>query len=205
MQQVEAIDRGPEHVAHRHEARTQLPALLGDVEDAALGLVDEFGGRLAFVLVRAARDFAADADQLPQQRALANDVGIGTDVFGRGRVARQAREVGKAAGLVGEPRACEALGERDGVARLAFLRKVEDRLEDQLVITPVEILGAQPVGDGVPRAVVEQQAAEHGLFGFERVRRHAQCRCFVTDVRTGLPAEPAAGTWPATAVFLLHR
>ena len=101
MQQVETIDRGPEHVAHRDEARTQLPAFLCDLENAALGFVDEFGGRLAFVLVRAARDLAADTDELPQQRALADDVCIGADVLGGRRVARQAREVRKAAGLVG--------------------------------------------------------------------------------------------------------
>ena len=193
VQHVEAIDRGAEHLAHRHEARAQLPAFLRDLENAALGLVDEFGGRLAFVLVRAARDLAADADQLPQQRALADDVGVGADVFGRGRVARESREVRETAGLVGQARARQALGQRDRIARLALLRKVEDRGEDQLVIAPVEVFGTQAVGDGVPGAVVEQQAAEHRLFGFERIRRHAQSRRLVTDVRARLPAEPAAG------------
>ena len=66
-------------------------------------------------------------------------------------------------------------------------------LEDQLVVAPVEIFGTQAIGDGIPGAVVEQQAAQDGLLGFERIRRHAQGRRFVTDVRARLPAESAAG------------
>jgi hypothetical protein len=42
------------------------------------------------------------------------------------------------------------------------------------MITPVKILGAQAIGNAVPRAVVEQEPAEHCLLGFEGLRRDAQ-------------------------------
>ena len=107
----------------------------------------------ALVFVGAGGDLAADADQLPQQRALADDVGVGADVGGGRRVAREpardtrARRVSSARPLRGQ-----VLGQRDGIARLAALRELGDRLEDELVIAAVEILGAEPVRDRCPSA-----------------------------------------------------
>ena len=50
---------------------------------------------------------------------------------------------------------------------------------DQPVLVAVEVAVGQQVADAVPGAVVEQQAAEHALFGLDRVRRHAQLRDLV--------------------------
>ena len=47
-----------------------------------------------------------------------------------------------------------------------------DGFEDQLMIAAIEVVGDQAIGDRVPGAVVEHQAAEHRLLRFDRVRRH---------------------------------
>ena len=60
------------------------------------------------------------------------------------------------------------------------------------MIAPVEVFRAQAVGDRVPRAVVEQQAAEHGLLGLERVRGHAQRRGLVAGHGTRAPPSTEA-------------
>ena len=52
-----------------------------------------------------------------------------------------------------------------------MLDELPDVLEDEPVIGPVEIVLAEQVGDLVPRGVVEEQPAQHGLLGLERLRR----------------------------------
>ncbi len=173
-------------------------ALFGDLEDHAFGVVDELVRRAAFVFVGTGGNFATDADQLPQQRALAHDVGIRADVVGRGRVARKAREIREPAGFFFLALADQVLGERDGVARLTPRGKLGDGLENDLVVATVEVVGQQAVGDGVPGAVVEQQAAEHGLLGLERVRRNAQAGRLQSRGRARLAARPAVAR-PALA------
>ena len=196
MEHVEPVDRGAEDVAQRDEARAGAPTLLGDLEDAPLGLVDELGGRPAFAAVGARGDLAADADQLPQQRTLADDVRVGADVRRGRRVAREARQIGEPAGFLGFALGGEVLGQRDGVARFAARRELGDGREDLLVVAPVEVLGAEPVGDRIPGAVVEQQSAEHGLLGLDGLRRHAQ--------RVRVERGPRPPSRPRAAGLLLH-
>ena len=47
-------------------------------------------------------------------------------------------------------------------------------LEDEPVIVAVEILRAHAVGDLVPGGAIQHQSTEHGLLGFDGVRRQAQ-------------------------------
>ncbi len=63
-----------------------------------------------------------------------------------------------------------------------------DDAVDQTVLVAVEVVVGEHVADTVPRAVVEQQAAEHALLGLDRVRRDAQARDFVvtTSIASGL-------------------
>ncbi len=63
---------------------------------------------------------------------------------------------------------------------LALAGERGDRVEDQAVIGPVEIRRAHHVRDLVPGAGVEQQATEHGLLGFDRMRWSA-------DLGEGVP------------------
>ncbi|MCL5059584.1 MAG: hypothetical protein M1449_03125 [Candidatus Thermoplasmatota archaeon] len=44
------------------------------------------------------------------------------------------------------------------------------------MILAVEIAFRHHVADAIPRAVVQQQAAQHRLLGFQRVRRQAHLR-----------------------------
>jgi hypothetical protein len=54
---------------------------------------------------------------------------------------------------------------------LAGARERADRLEDQPMVGTVEVLLVDRVGDLVPGARIEQQAAEDGLLRFDRMRR----------------------------------
>ena len=118
-------------------------------------------------------DRVAGRDQLPQHRSLADDVRVGADVGGGRRVARQRAQVGQAADLIEQPLASRCPGQGHGIAGLIALDEAGDRLEDQPVIVAVEILRQHPIRDLVPCGGVEHQAAEHGLLGFDRVRRQA--------------------------------
>ncbi len=88
---------------------------------------------------RRGRDFVAGGDELPEDRALADDLGVGADVRRRRRVAGDRAEVGEAADLLEPALALEVLGNRDGVAGAADLRDFHDRLEDEPVVAAVEI------------------------------------------------------------------
>ena len=75
-------------------------AALGDLEHPLLGAVDQLACGLALVVEDRRGDLGAGADQLPQQRALAHDLGVGAHVGGSRRVAGERAEIGKAAGVV---------------------------------------------------------------------------------------------------------
>src|SRR5439155_8973718 len=51
--------------------------------------------------------------------------------------------------------------------------------EDRAVLEAIEVAVGQQVAGAVPGSVVEQQAAEHTLLSFDRMRRHAQARDFI--------------------------
>jgi hypothetical protein len=65
------------------------------------------------------------------------------------------------------------VGDGDAVDRLAGGEQVADGFEDVLVRLAIEVLGThvlEHVGDG---DFGQHHRAEHGLLGFEVVRRHA--------------------------------
>jgi hypothetical protein len=66
------------------------------------------------------------------------------------------------------------LADRDGVGRLIALDERRHGAEDQAVVGAIEVFGRDDVGDLVPRALIEHQAAEQRLLGFDRVRRQPQ-------------------------------
>ncbi len=119
-------------------------------------------------------DIAADADQLPQGGPLADDARVGLDVRHRRRVLRQLGEVSKATHLGQLPFAFELLGERHHIDRLVGFGEFVDGAEDQAMVMAVEVTIGHGVGDALPGVVVEHQATQHRLFGFDRVRRHLE-------------------------------
>src|SRR5690606_26396566 len=56
---------------------------------------------------------------------------------------------------------------------------------DELGVAPVEIVVGEDVGDAVEGVGHQHQPAEHGLFGFDRLWRHAQ----LLDPAVGAPLE----------------
>ena len=82
-------------------------AALGDFEHRALRVVDDLARLAPFRLERVADDVVACGDELPQHRALAHDVGIGTNIGGGGRIACQRSQIGQTAGLIEQALALE--------------------------------------------------------------------------------------------------
>ena len=70
----------------------------------------------------------------------------------------------------------QGLEHRHHVGRPAGLDQARDVAEDAPVVVAVEIALGDLVGDAVPGAVVEHQAAEQRLFGLDRMRRQLERR-----------------------------
>src|SRR5690606_35514812 len=108
-------------------------------------------------------DAGADLDQLPQHRLVAHDLGVGGDVGGRGRGARQLDQVGTAGDLFGQALRLEPFTQGHRVVGAVLLRQFADGTVDQLVVTPVAVAVDQLVCDAVVRVRGQHQAAEHRL------------------------------------------
>ena len=150
----------------------RLVAALADAEHRLLGQVDQHRRVAAVRLVAHAGDVLAGGDEAAQHRALAHDLGIGLDVGGARGVRRQAAQVAQAPGFLQAVLLAQVLGKGDEVAGLAGRHlKLADGVEDQPVVLGVEVLLADLVGQLVPGPVVEQQAAQHRLLGFDGMGR----------------------------------
>ena len=116
-------------------------------------------------------DPAGRPDQVPQDRLALDDPRVLGDVDGGRRLVREAGQVGAATDRLELVAPLERLGDGDDVDRLAPLEQVEHRRVDAAVGLPVEVLGAQELGDLDDRVAVDEDGAEHGLLGFETLRR----------------------------------
>ena len=105
---------------------------------------------------------------------LPHDVRIGPNVGRAGGVFRQAAQIGQAAGFRKGVMALQFFRESDDVERLTFLRERHHRPEYQTVFAPVEILLSNPVGNLVPRLIIEHQPPQHRLFGLYGMGWHPQ-------------------------------
>ncbi len=92
-QRVDAIDGLDQDVIDT-DGTTGLRPRLGDLEDHPLGFVEDFLAGPPLRRIGAVGDLVADAYQLTQGGALANDLRVGLDVGHRGRVLRQFAEIG---------------------------------------------------------------------------------------------------------------
>ena len=61
----------------------------------------------------------------------------------------------------------QILGNGDGITGVAALRQPRYRLEYQAVVISVQVFGNNDIGHLVPRGLVQHQAAEHRLLGFD--------------------------------------
>ena len=121
-------------------------------------------------------DLVAGRDQPAQHRTLAHQLRITANVGRRRRVLRQRIQIHESARLLGAAGVAQRLEYGDRIGRLAGVNEAADRPEDVLMVLPIEIVGADQVGDAIPRGVVEQQSAEHRLLRLDRVRRQTYGR-----------------------------
>ncbi len=173
-QHVEPVDGLRQNLLQRDEAGAAALAAVGDLEHALLGEIDDLVDREPFARVRARGDVAADLDEPPEHRTLANDARVGADVRGARRVLDEASEIREPAGRFELTVALELLAYRDRIGRLIALDEIRDRAEDQPVVGAVEVFDAQNVCDLVPRALVEHEPAQQRLLGLDRMRRETQ-------------------------------
>ena len=166
-QDINPLDRARQQVLDAGEALPNAGPPLGDREHPLLGIVQQLPGIAAPGIVGAVGDFGAGADQLAANRPLADDVGIGADVGGAGRIPRQHAQIDKTPGFLQLVVVFQPLRQRQQIERLAVFGQTADGTEQQPVIVAVEIALVQPVRHLIPGGVIQHQAAQHGLFGFE--------------------------------------
>jgi hypothetical protein len=170
-QHVQAIDRMRQDLLDRDETRAAAVPAVRDFEYALLGEVDELADAAALVAMHARGDVAADTDELAQHRVLAHDLRVGAHIGGARRLLDEARDVVETARGGELTEALEMLTDRYRVGRLAAFDERADYLEDQAVIGAIEVVDVDGVGDLIPGALVEHEAAEQRPFRFDRVRR----------------------------------
>ena len=185
VQLVDAVDQLHDQLVHALEALPRLRAFFADAKDLAFGLVEYLRDRTALRIEGTGRDLVAGRHQFAQHRALAHDLGVAADVGCARHALRQRVQVGEAAALFGLAQALQLLEDGDHVGRLGRVDQYRHGREYQSVLEAIEVRLGQQVADPIPRAVVEQQAAEHALLGLDRVRRHAQSRDLVVGSRLG--------------------
>ena len=187
-QPLELVDLGEEDVVDGAEVLARV--LVRDLEDRALGDVDELAGR-GVVGVDAGLDVVRRAQEPAEHRVLAHDAGVLAQVPHRGHARGQQVDRGAAAGRVELPRLLEVLDERERVDRLAGAVELEHRREDDPVGLAVEVRRVQPLVDDErrERRVGQQDGAEDRLLGLEVLRRRnrtvGQARSAAVAVRDG--------------------
>ena len=174
-------------------AEVLAAVLVGDLEDRALGDVDELARRRV-VRVDAGLDLVGRPQQPAQHRVLADDPRVLADVADRRHARGQQVDRGAAAGRVELAGLLEVLDERERIDRLAAVVQGEHRGEHDPVRLAVEVLGVEALVDDErrQRGVGQQHRAEHGLLGLEVLRRrdrtvrHARRRVWPLVVRSGM-------------------
>ena len=148
-------------------------AVLGDLEDLGLGVVDGLG-HVVGLAVGHLGDVAGDVDQAPQQGGVLDDPRVVGGVGDRRCGVLQGVQRLGAADLLEQPVAAQLVGDGDRVGGRTRRVQGAHGVEDVLVRRPVEVLGTQALlGDGADGVTRQEQGAEHGLLGLQVVRRHA--------------------------------
>ncbi|UUY04629.1 hypothetical protein LRS13_03595 [Svornostia abyssi] len=149
-----------------------LPVVVRDLEHHPLGGLDE-RARVALTGRDGELDLGRRAQQAAQERVLAHDPGVLADVGRLGHRAGELVERRLAAGLLEQVLRLEVLDDREAVDRLALLVQREHGAEDRLVARAEEVLGVEALLDDerVHRPLADQERAENGLLGLDRVRR----------------------------------
>lgn len=119
--------------------------------------------------------FGADVDELPLNRLVADDFGVGAHVGGAGRVGRKLDQVRAIGDLLTEPHRNEPIPYHAPVSGFALASGVQlaDGAVDQLVVAAVEIPLGQDVSHPRECGRRQQQGAQHVLLGVDGLRRNS--------------------------------
>ena len=105
---------------------------------------------------------------LPHDFRVMENIGSGRGIL------RQRIHVAQAADFLRLAGAGQRFEHRDDVGGTRSIDQFDDVLKNDAVIVAVKIGFVQHAGDAIPGGVFEQQAAEDGLLGLDRVRRNPQ-------------------------------
>ena len=165
-----------DQVRDRSVLAQALPLPLGDLKNRLLRFIEHLLAGLALRIEHGLMDPGRGLDQLPEHRALADNLGIGPDI-GRGRrVIGQRREVPHAAGLIQQLMILQPLGGGDDVGGFPGLRERGKGAEDNPMVVAIKITLLDPLGHLVPGVLVEENSAQHGLLGLNGMRRDFERR-----------------------------
>src|SRR5690606_28831821 len=104
------------------------------------------------------------------------------DVGGGRRVVCQGVQVGQAAHLFRLAAGGQGFVYRDDVGGARQIDEPRNMLPDQAVVVAIEVVFHQHVADAVKGGIVQQQATEHGLLGFNGMGGNPQ----VIELRVAL-------------------
>ena len=112
-------------------------------------------------------------DELAQNRAVAHDFGIATNIGSRRRTVHQTVEIGQPADFARFVFGFELSVDRNDVRGAPFGTHLLDLFIDHTVFATIEIVGRKNVGHLIERVVVKHQTAQDTLLAFYRLRRQA--------------------------------
>ena len=130
-------------------------ALLANIEDFLLGLVNNLGHRTAFGVERVGGDLVARGHQFAQNGAVAHDLGVAADIAGAGHVLRQRVEIHQPAHLIRPPLALQMLKHGNHVSGSAVIDQGANGGINQAVLVAVKIAVCQDVAHAVPGIVAQ--------------------------------------------------
>ncbi len=164
-----------DHVLHGPGALKVSPLRrLRDFQDSPFGFVEYFVRRPPLRTECDLRDLGARPDETAKHRTFADDLRVRDDVRGVGGVLGEVREVGEPPRRFERSVSVEPFRHGHRIARLPFIAQARDRAEYGTMVIAVEVRGGDDVRDAVPGVVVDQNAAQHCLFGIDRMRRDAK-------------------------------
>jgi hypothetical protein len=174
-QAVELVELGVEDLLDRPEVLRAV--VVGDLEHRALGPLDELARR-AVLLGDALLDLVGRVEEPPDERVLADDARVLTGVAGGGHRCGEPVDRARAARLLEVAGRAQLLGDGQHVDRLALAVQAHHRRVDEPVAPAVEVVGLEALLDDqrVHRALGQEDRAEDGVLGLERVRRRERRR-----------------------------
>ena len=169
---VEFVERAEGVLDDRRNVGEALAeTVLGELEDALLGAVDDLFGFVG-VVDGFGDGQLRDVDEAAQQRFVTNDADVVLDAGPVGNAVDERREVRNAADCLDLLAAIELLGKGDHVNRAASLLQIAHAREDAAMGVEREVVGLK-FGGLIVQHVVEQDRAEDGALGFKCSREAA--------------------------------